>query len=565
MLLRRIEVRDFRGLRFAVVDFDPTTALIGENSAGKTTLLDAIAICSSGRDDRVWLEVRDFHQSGDEPPAGTLGIALTFEESENEWREPRWAAFKPFIRVRADGRRTIRFEVAGLRDLANNAVSASWTFGADVEGITGPQEGLLAEWRRLAPLLRLRANRYFEQDPRGDAGHTPSTEKAVTATADPVVRQLEQQIRLVYDRLTGDSDIVEEELHRGLEAAEAYLVSRGASTGTLVASLPPLMSDLAETPVRSGRRGESLLSSIKHGTGIRGMALVALVGVLLEARQRYGILDEAEPLLVLEDVEAHLHPTALAAMWELVRALPVQKVFTTNSGELLAAVPLRYIRRLVTDVNGTRAYRIDSTRYSVDDLRRIGYHVRIKRAGAFFARCWVLVEGETEAWLLPEFAQLCGYNFPAEGIRFVEFAQSGLSALLRLANDLGVEWHLLTDGDQAGHGYAACGKAHLSGRTAEDRITMLDDVDIEHCLYNNGYADLYKQLAGSPVTSARGRRARERAGNVISRAVHAKSKPGLALAVLEAANRPDSPGVPPPLRRLIETAVRLAQSPSRGA
>jgi putative ATP-dependent endonuclease of the OLD family len=560
MLLRRIEVREFRGLRFAAVEFDPTTALIGENSAGKTTLLGAIAICCSGRDDRVWLEVRDFHQSGSLPPAETLAIALIFEESDGEWREERWAAFKPVIRVRADGRRTIRLDVTGVRDPQNNAVAGTWQFGSDVEGDTGPQDGLLAEWRRLTPLLRLRANRYFEQDPRGDAGHSPVTEKVVAT--DPVVRQLEQQIRLVYDSLTGDADILEDELRRGLEAAEAYLATRTVSRAMQAAPLPPLMSDLVETPVRSGPRGESLLSSIKHGTGIRGMALVALVGVLLEARQRHGLSEEAQPLLVLEDVESHLHPTALAAMWELIRQLPAQKIFTTNSGELLAAVPLRYIRRIVTDAAGTRAYRIDSTRYSVDDLRRIGYHVRIKRAGAFFARCWVLVEGETEAWLLPEFAQLCGYNFPAEGIRFVEFAQSGLTALLRMANDLGIEWHLLTDGDDAGRGYAACAKAHLAGRAAADHITMLEERDIEHCLYYNGYADLYKQLAGAPVTSARGRRARERALNTISRAIHAKSKPGLALAVLEAANRPDSPGVPAPLRRLIETAVRLAQTPA---
>jgi putative ATP-dependent endonuclease of OLD family len=289
------------------------------------------------------------------------------------------------------------------------------------------------------------------------------------------------------------------------------------------------------------------------------MALVALVGVLLEARHRQPMSDDAQPLLVLEDAEAHLHPTTLAAMWEMVRSLPAQTILTTNSGELLAAIPLRYIRRIVTAGLGTRVYRIDVSRYSVDDLRRIAYHVRIKRAGAFFARCWVLVEGETEAWLLPEFAQLSGYNFPAEGIRFVEFAQSGLTALLRMANDLGIEWHLLTDGDEAGHSYAACAKAHLQGRRLEDRLTMLEDRDIEHCLYYNGYADLYRQLAGAAVPGSKGRRARERATNTIARAIHARSKPGLALAVLEAANQPGSPGVPPPISRLIETAVRLAR------
>jgi len=213
----------------------------------------------------------------------------------------------------------------------------------------------------------------------------------------------------------------------------------------------------------------------------------------------------------------------------------------------------------VTDRLGTRVYRIDSDRYSVDDLRRIAYHVRINRAGALFARCWLFVEGETEAWLLPELAQIAGYDFPSEGIRCVEFAQSGLRALLRLANDLGIEWHLLADGDEAGQNYVMSARAHLKGRPIEDRITMLEEPDIEHCLFHHGYADLYRSLAGAPATTGRGRRFRERPTTIISRAIHARSKPGLALAVLEAANRPDAPRAPWQIRSLIETVVRLAR------
>jgi len=560
MLLRRVEVRNFRGLRSAVMDFDPTTALVGENSAGKTTLLDAIAICCSGRDDRVRLEMRDFHQSDNQPPADTLDIALTFEETGGEWSEPAWAAFRPFVRGGDDGgRRTIRLEVTGTRDQGCSTIAGSLSFVGPPSAAPAQPAGLLAAWRRLTPMLRLRANRYFEQDPRGDSDTGPTGDASGSLSADPVARQLEQQIRLVYDRLTGDADIEEGELRRGLDAAEAYLTAHGTRSRATAERLPPMMSDLVETPIRTGSRTDTLLSSIKRGSGTRGMALVALVGALLEARRHQDLSDDAHPLLVLEDAEAHLHPTTLAAMWELVRTLPAQTILTTNSGELLASIPLRYIRRIVTDRRGTTVYRIDVNRYSVDDLRRIAYHVRIKRAGAFFARCWVLVEGETEAWLLPEFAQLSGYNFPAEGIRFVEFAQSGLTALLRLANDLGIEWHLLTDGDEAGHSYAACATAHLRGRPVGDRLTMLEDRDIEHCLYHHGYAELYRRLAGAALAAPKGKRMRERATHTITRAIHARSKPGLALAVLEAANQPGSPGVPAPLREMIETAVRLAR------
>jgi putative ATP-dependent endonuclease of OLD family len=558
MLLRRIDVASFRGLRLAAVEFDPTTVLIGENSAGKSTLLDAIAICCSGRDDRIRLEVRDFHQGGDEPPSETLSIALSFAETDAEWTNPVWASFCPYIRVEPDGRRTIRLDVEGRRDPRTNAVDARWSFASHDDGAPQPA-GLLAEWRRLSPILRLRANRYVEQDPRGEAGEPASADGAIGSVDDPVARQLERQIRLVYDRLTGASDIQDDELRRGLEAAGEYLAGHIPYRRT-PPPLPPLMSELAETPIHRGRHDESLLSTIKQGTGARGVALVGLIGAVLEARQRHAFAAEAQPLLMLEDVEAHLHPTTMSAMWELVERLPAQKIVTTNSGELLAAVPLRAIRRLVTDARGTRAYRIDSARYSIDDLRHIAYHVRLNRAGALFARCWLFVEGETEAWLLPELAQLCGYDFPTEGIRCVEFAQSGLRSLLRVANDLGIEWHLLTDGDEAGRAYLASARAFLKGRSMEERTTMLEEADIEHCLYYNGYAALYQGLAGAGIAGPSGRRMREKATNIITRAIHARSKPGLALAVLEAANKPGSPGVPRQLRTVIERVAGLARA-----
>ena len=563
MLLRRVEVENFRGLRSAVVEFDSTTALIGENSAGKSTLLDAIAICCAGRDDGITLEVRDFHQAGQAPPSERLTIALTFEETDGELDDRARSPFRPFIRTDSGGRRAIRLEVSGTRDPDRNAVESSWAFAGPQGTAPGREPGLLTEWRRLTPMLRLRANRYVEQDPRGALASTAAGEAGVGLSDDPVARQIERQIRLVYDHLTGASDIQEEELRRGLEAVETYLAGRSPHGRVAEAPLPTLMTELAETPVQGSRRAEPLNARIKHGTGTRGLALVALIGAVLEARRRQSLSEDAQPLLVLEDLESHLHPMTMSAMWNLVSTLPAQKIVTTNSGDLLAAVPLRSIRRIVTDCYGTRVHSIDVGRYSVDDLRRIAYHVRINRAGSLFARCWLFVEGETEAWLLPELGRILGFDFAAEGIRCVEFAQSGLRALLRLANDLGIEWHLLTDGDEAGRAYAAAARASLRGRAVEERITLLEEPDIEHCLFHHGYADVFRAAAGPPVLGPRGRRWRERPAHVIARAIHARSKPGLALAVLEEANKPGAPGVPGQLRSVIDTAIGLARPPVR--
>ena len=166
--------------------------------------------------------------------------------------------------------------------------------------------------------------------------------------------------------------------------------------------------------------------------------------------------------MAIEEPEIHLHPLMLAAVWGVIDGLRAQKLVTTNAGELLAAARLSYLRRLVRGPKGTSAYRVDDEKYSLEEIRKISYHIRLKRDDALFARSWLLVEGETELWLFPEMARLLGCDFATEGIHTVEFAQSGVEPLVKLANDLGIEWHLVADGDEAGRTFASVARAHTT-------------------------------------------------------------------------------------------------------
>lgn len=104
--------------------------------------------------------------------------------------------------------------------------------------------------------------------------------------------------------------------------------------------------------------------------------------------------------------------------------------------------------------------RLGPSGLSTEDSRRISFHIRFNRPSSLFARCWLLVEGETETRVINELARQCGHHFDAEGIKVIEFAQSGLKPLVKFARRMGIEWHVLVDGDEAGRNmprrYAAC-------------------------------------------------------------------------------------------------------------
>ena len=283
----------------------------------------------------------------------------------------------------------------------------------------------------------------------------------------------------------------------------------------------------------------------------RQLAALWLLLALLDAVPAAGLGETAEPILLFDDIEANLHPTWLAATCAIAFNLPFQRVVATYSPAVLTWVPLGSIRRLVRRAHGIEARSVHPGRYSDEELRRLTYHIRLNRGGAFFARCWILVEGETEAWLVPEFARLAGVELPVEGIRVIEFAQSGTEPLLKVADDLGIEWVVLADGDQAGHRYRNQVQAHLRREPSDGAVVMLPAADIERYLFDNGYAKIIKRAARSQGTRS--------PVKLIRAAVENESKPGLALQILAEADERGPDGVPTVFRELATTAKRLAR------
>jgi putative ATP-dependent endonuclease of OLD family len=251
----------------------------------------------------------------------------------------------------------------------------------------------------------------------------------------------------------------------------------------------------------------------------------------------------------------------LASVWGLVDNFDVQKIVTTQSETLLAAAPLQSLRRLTRYDGVVREWRVREGALKPEELRKLSYHWRARRGEASFARLWILVEGETEFWMMRELGRIAGYDFDLEGIACVEFAQCGIPPLVKAARELGIEWHVLTDGDAAGLSYVDKARAMLRGDPPGDRITALRERDVEHCFYEHGYAAVYARAAGLRATP----RHVPPAKGTIHRALQRWSKPYMALQVILAASEPGSPGVPAPLLQMIETCVRLARdAPRRG-
>lgn len=125
------------------------------------------------------------------------------------------------------------------------------------------------------------------------------------------------------------------------------------------------------------------------------MILLGLFSTLLRAKGTLRLDKDARPLLLVEDPETRLHPIMLSVARQLLNLLPLQRVATTNSGELLSLTPVEHVVRTVRESSRVAAAS-GAGGLSAEDGRRIAFHIRFNRASSLFARCWLLVEGETE-------------------------------------------------------------------------------------------------------------------------------------------------------------------------
>ncbi len=358
--------------------------------------------------------------------------------------------------------------------------------------------------------------------------------------------------------LEGTALDITDAIERGATAASQLLLARAQLRSSESTPFGELLEEI--TGKRKVRECATSLELLRdHGTASHRLGMLLLTGALLHsgvARLEQGM----SPVALIENPEAHLHPTTLASIWSVIDRIGGQKIIATHSGTLLARARLSSTRRLTRHDGVVKEWRVPEGALSADELRRYSYHLRSRRAAASFARCWLLVEGETEYWLIDELARVCGYELASEGVTCVEFAQCGFSAVLKVAGHLGIEWHLLADGDVAGQRYVESARGCAGAINNHDRFTLLKEPDVEHCLWNFGYANVFRDAAWPSASAADISWQRKvPAKRVIARAIQKYSKPWLAVLLLDAIIDRGRDGVPPALKQAIETCVRLAR------
>lgn len=506
MLLEKIDIKRFRGIQQVSIRLEAgTTVLIGENNTGKSSILEAISKCmvSSALPDRDAFLEYDYHMAGkgDGPADGDpIDIVLYFVLHPSE--TDAMGSMKRAIQTNGARTSMILRVRSAYDDTATGATT--WEFlNLDGERLNIDHQYHRNVLRKLVPVFYLNALRGAAQE-----------FKPASKFWRPFVRSLNVDAARRSELETALNALNKQvvDAHASFDAIRERL---GKITGMIplhnrdpvsIQAVPNKIFDIlsrAQVMLTSATGADIPLS--RHGEGTQSLAVMCLFGAFLSSKLAETYTEHASPILAIEEPEAHLHPSAARAAADILRDMGGQKIIATHSGDVVSGVPIGSLRRLHRKDGVITVGQVGEDTFADEERRKIRYHVLATRGNLFFARCWLLVEGESDRMIFERCAAACGYDIVRHGVYCIEYSQNNLSALLKLANQLGIEWLAVADGDSEGDKNVKYAREHLEGRDENACIVCLPYDNLEIMLCMEGYGSFYEHNTPSTFKPAMSR------------------------------------------------------------
>ena len=561
MHLSKITIENFRGIKHAEFEFDPeVTVLIGENNAGKTSVLDALRLCLDTVKSDKTCNFSDFDFYRDEArkdlaTCEPISITLSFLESEEYlWLEHIKQVMNEVIV--GDEYSAIKLRVTAKLDAETGEPIQNWNFLDDADNELVGREKMIKELRRLRPFFFQTALRAAKDQFHGQSTYWASFLR--NRDIDEVTqRALEEELYQVNQKIVNAHNSFKEVTEEVKRISDIVAVGQKN-----VVTVDPVPADvykaLRYTHVNLLTTSNAKIPIRSHGEGTQSLSVLLLFSAYLKSRLQTDVDRNAEPVIAVEEPEAHLHPSAIRAVWHLLRDMPGQKIVATHSGDILSEVPVSNLRRMNRNGSAIQCNSIPDELLDKEELRKFNHHVRRNRGELLFANCWVLVEGETDVFVFTECADLLNIDLYAQGTRFVEYSQAaGPGIFIKVADALGIRWHLIADNDNQGQEYIQEAKLLLAGRAEASFISPLPYKNIEILLSSSGYGQPYKNGVGwKKEAELRDLKINsseywEKVNQIVSKKQRF-SKPAAAMEALLSMREQGKNGVPPEVKTILE-------------
>lgn len=496
MYLSALKIQNFRQFgaepNNLFIEFNKgVTALVGENDAGKSSVIDALRFVLQTRDgEYLRLQPEDFHIPVEGPQATQITIVAKFADLSVADQ----GALSEYVTF--NGGAAVAYIHWTARRLSDDVLARRWVDIAVRSGHSGGGPSIDTNVRQLLAAAYLRPLRDATREMSPGRGsrlsqvlkNFPSIKGGSGFDID---RPLENPASLSLTGLAGYLRHLVN-LHPGLAAAQGSINDNYLSHLSLEGDELHGRINFVDGSSESARLRQILermeLSLLdqgsqeargEYGLGSNNLMFMACELLLL------GKEPDGLPLLLIEEPEAHLHPQRQLRLMEFLseaakpRAVspvvvqetvnnarvedslpwnegsgtpsaesfghrgtasdegsqesetrPVQVILTTHSPNLSSKIALDNLVLM----NGRKAYSLGKQHTKLDegDYRFLARFLDVTKANLFFARGVLIVEGDAEAILLPALARLLEKDLTRHGVSVVNVGGIGLGRYARI-------------------------------------------------------------------------------------------------------------------------------------
>ena len=485
MKLTKVIINNFRSFgESQIIELNNQTVLIGNNSSGKTTVLQALSkLFSDKQNDRI-IRKSDFHlPKGSRPGENIRNLFIEtifeFDELYRTLYSPSIPSFFEHFTVSQDG----------AKPFLRIRLESSWEDDGTIEGsidtqiyyISSGEEEFKEEDKHRAPRKDLDKIRVLYVP----ASRTP--EKELGNASGSMLSRLVNSINWTEDETNEITDKIDElnntflsengaltQINQEIQKSwELYHEDNRFSQAELTINSSEMAAALRQIALKfSPTTTEEAFTVSDLGDGLRSIFYFSLVNSILDIEleitkdreenpdnPRFKLIPPILTILAIEEPENHIAPHHIGKLVKRFKQLSnndnSQVILTSHSPAIVKRIEPEELRYLRIESNDRVLQTIVSDIKLPQDTDESYKYIK----GAiqaypelYFAKLVVLGEGDSEELLLPKFFDLLGNEIDSSQISIVPLGGRHVNYFWKLLNSLKIPHITLLDFDNERYG-----------------------------------------------------------------------------------------------------------------